>query len=78
MVDLCSIQDMMVACNKSGIPSLQGEVQWTLPEAQATKGKRVYNNLTRQTLGHWEPKYDSFEAFLAAGGEDFYTQSGWV
>ena len=69
---------MMAACTKSGNPSLQGEVTWTLPEAQATKGKRVYNNSSREALGGWKPKYDSFEAFLAAGGGDFYTQSGWV
>ena len=70
---------MISACTKSGVPSLQGQVAWTQPESQSSKGKRVFNNGTRQALGgKWHPKYDSFEAFMVAGAKDFYVQSGWV
>ena len=70
---------MISACTKSGVPSLQGQVAWTQPESQSSKGKRVFNNGTRQALGgRWHPKYDSFEAFMAAGAKDYYVESGWV
>jgi hypothetical protein len=57
---------------------MQGEVNWTLSQAQSTLGKRVDNCGTREVLGGWVPKYDGFEAFLAAGGTDFYTSTGWI
>ncbi|KAG1672215.1 hypothetical protein FOA52_002916 [Chlamydomonas sp. UWO 241] len=65
--------DMIVACNTSGVPVLQGEVKWTLPEEQASKGKRVLNDGTRKRLGGWVPKYPSFAEFCASGAKDFYT-----
>ena len=68
----------MAACKRSGVPSLQGEVKWMVPEAQSAKGKQVFNDGTRKALGGWKPKYESFEAFVAAGGSDFYTTSGWT
>lgn len=67
---------MIDACHRSGIPSLQGEVKWTLPEAQAKAGKSVTNDSTRKALGGWKPKYESFESFVMAGGQDYYSKSG--
>ena len=69
---------MIASCHKSGIPSLQGDVKWTQSEADSSKGKRVTNKATREALGGWRPKYESFDAFMVAGGQDFYSKSGWV
>eukprot|EP00955_Chlamydomonas_euryale_P095311 364930-Chlamydomonas_euryale.AAC.20 len=64
--------DMMAACNASGVPELRGEVNFTLPEDQASKGKRVFNDGTRARLGGWTPTYGSFAEFMAAGARDCY------
>lgn len=62
---------MMAACKKSGVPALSGDVKFTLPDS--VSGKRVNNDISRKLLGGWKPKYESFDAFMAAGGKDFYT-----
>lgn len=68
-----TFQDMMTACTASNVPSLQGEVRWTLPESESTKGKKVSNPKTREILGGWKPKYDSFEQFVKVNGaKDIY------
>ncbi|PNH00210.1 hypothetical protein TSOC_013981 [Tetrabaena socialis] len=40
------------------------------------RGKMVENSATRAALGGWAPKYESFAAFMAAGGKDLYNSSG--
>jgi hypothetical protein len=37
--------------------------------------KMIRNPKTRKTL-NWEPKYKSFVGFMAAGGDDWYSQTG--
>lgn len=66
-----TFEDMIVACNESGVQALQGKVTWTVSEA-SSKGKRVYNEKTRKMLG-WQPKYESFCAFMKGGAKDFYS-----
>ena len=68
------MQEMMAACSLSGVPSLQGEVTFALPSGP--KGKRTNNDVTRNMLGGWAPKYESFEAFMRGGAEDFFNTSG--
>lgn len=71
-----SFEDMIVACNKSPLESLHGEVTWTAPD-QPSKGKHVYNNGTRERLGGWTPKFESFASFVTDGAaKDYYSESG--
>jgi hypothetical protein len=39
-------------------------------------GKKVNNDVTRQLLGGWAPKYNSFKQFFMDGGKDYYNSSG--
>lgn len=39
-------------------------------------GKKVKNDVTRQLLGNWTPKYTSFKQFFMDGGKDYYNSSG--
>lgn len=50
----------------------KGSVKFVGPEGP-NKGKLMSNQSTRDAL-QWRPKYPSFEEFMAAGAEDFYTQ----
>jgi nucleoside-diphosphate-sugar epimerase len=69
-----SFDDMIKACNESGVPALQGAVTWTVSEeASTSKGKRVFNDKTREMLGGWKPKYESFVSFMKNGAKDFYS-----
>ena len=54
---------MVEACKTSG--KFSGEVKFTGQEG-SNKGKMMSNCQTREALD-WEPKYSSFEDFMAAG-----------
>lgn len=65
------LQDMMEACRTSG--KFPGQVEFT-GEETSKKGKMMSNCQTREAL-NWQPKYSSFEEFMAAGADDFYNTS---
>lgn len=65
------LQDMMEACHTSG--KFPGQVEFT-GEETSKKGKMMSNCQTREAL-NWQPKYSSFEEFMAAGADDFYNTS---
>ncbi|KAL6757910.1 hypothetical protein V8C86DRAFT_2613010, partial [Haematococcus lacustris] len=67
-------RDMIEACYKSPQFAGQGPVTWLQPDGGASQGKRADNSATRDALGGWAPKYDSFSAFMAEhGGRDWYS-----
>lgn len=68
-----TFQAMMAACASSPVYGNKATT-FTLPEGPS-KGKRVFNDETRRQL-HWQPKYESFEKFVADGAKDWYTTSG--
>ena len=68
-------QDMMAACLSSGVYDGATHVKWLQPDGGPSKGKRTDNTATRAALGGWAPKYESFQAFMAAGAKDFYSTS---
>ena len=65
------MQDMMEACRTSG--KFPGQVEFT-GEETSKKGKMMSNCQTREAL-NWQPKYSSFEDFMAGGANDFYNTS---
>ena len=65
------LQDMMEACHACG--KYPGQVEFTGQES-SNKGKMMSNCQTREAL-KWQPKYSSFEDFMAAGANDFYNTS---
>lgn len=74
-----TFQDMCDACVSSGIYKTSGSsssatVEFTASaEASSSKGKLMSNAATREALaGAWEPRYPSFEAFVASGAVDVY------
>jgi len=72
-----TFQEMVDACFASGVFS--GSVKFTgpVPPAGTGMGKRVNNDVTRELLGGWKPKYSSFvNFFVTTKGTDFYTTSG--
>ncbi|KAL3149562.1 hypothetical protein ABBQ32_002341 [Trebouxia sp. C0010 RCD-2024] len=66
-----TFEDMMEACHASG--KFPGQVEFT-GEETSKKGKIMSNCQTREAL-NWQPKYPSFEEFMAAGADDFYNTS---
>ena len=46
-------------------------------EPGADRGKRMSNPATRSALG-WEPQYASFQAFMAQGGRDWFSEHAEV
>lgn len=67
----CVMQEMVDACLTSG--KFSGSVDFTGHET-SKKGKMMSNCQTREALD-WQPKYSSFEDFMAAGANDFYNTS---
>ncbi len=67
----CVMQEMIDACLTSG--KFSGSVDFTGQET-SKKGKMMSNCQTREALD-WQPKYSSFEEFMAAGANDFYNTS---
>jgi len=65
-----TFSDMMEAVEKSG--AYTGSTTFIGPEGNS-KGKLVSNCTTLRALG-WQPKYGSFEEFMAAGAQDWYSQ----
>ncbi|MEW5314259.1 MAG: hypothetical protein WDW38_005770 [Sanguina aurantia] len=66
-------QDMMTAYESSAAFTWPGPCEFT--EKTGAGLTRLSNNsATRQELS-WEPKYASFAAFMAAGGQDVYNNS---
>ena len=53
--------------------AFKGDVTFTGEEG-SSHGKLLCNARTRQAL-NWQPRYPSFEEFMAAGATDFYTES---
>ncbi|GFH11904.1 uncharacterized protein HaLaN_07485 [Haematococcus lacustris] len=71
-----AVSDMIEACYKSPQFAGQGPVTWLQPDGGASQGKRADNSATRDALGGWAPKYDSFSAFMAEhGGRDWYSDA---
>lgn len=71
-----TFQDMTDACFASGLFG-DGSVKFTgTPESGGGKGKVVDNEYSKQQLGGWKPKYDSFKQFFKDGGKDYYNTSG--
>ncbi|KAL0019454.1 hypothetical protein WJX77_002659 [Trebouxia sp. C0004] len=66
-----TFQEMIDACLTSG--KFSGSVDFTGQET-SKKGKMMSNCQTREALD-WQPKYSSFEEFMAAGANDFYNTS---
>ncbi len=66
-----AMQEMIDACLTSG--KFSGSVDFTGQET-SKKGKMMSNCQTREALD-WQPKYSSFEEFMAAGANDFYNTS---
>ena len=66
-----AMQEMTEACQLSG--QFSGSVRFTGQEG-SNKGKIMSNCQTREALD-WEPKYSSFEEFMAAGAKDYYNTS---
>ncbi len=66
-----AMQEMIDACLTSG--KFSGSVEFTGQET-SKKGKMMSNCQTREALD-WQPKYSSFEEFMAAGANDFYNTS---
>ena len=64
-----SEQEMMDATLASG--QYVGSVEFTGSESGSKKGKLLDNSATRQQLG-WEPRWASYQAFMAAGAKDSY------
>ena len=69
-----TFQDMCDAAVASGVYKTSSPVKFTAEEAAATSwGKLMSNAATREALGGvWQPKYSSFEAFVASGAVDLY------
>ncbi|BDA51136.1 hypothetical protein COCOBI_18-0110 [Coccomyxa sp. Obi] len=67
-----TFQEMMDATLASG--AYEGAIEFTGSES-AVKGKRLNASATRGAL-QWSPRYSSYQAFMAAGAKDWYTQSG--
>lgn len=63
---------MMDATIASG--AYEGAVEFTGIE-NSVKGKLLNNSATRGDL-QWSPRYSSYQAFMAAGARDWYTDSG--
>ncbi len=66
-----TMQEMIDACLTS--VKFSGSVDFTGQET-SKKGKMMSNCQTREALD-WQPKYTSFEEFMAAGANDFYNTS---
>ncbi|KAK9902760.1 hypothetical protein WJX75_005123 [Coccomyxa subellipsoidea] len=67
-----TFQEMMDATIASG--AYEGAVEFTGSE-NSVKGKLLNNSATRGDL-QWSPRYSSYQAFMAAGARDWYTDSG--
>lgn len=64
--------DMVDACFASGLFG-SGSVKFTGTPETGGLGKVVSNESTRQQLGGWKPKYESFKSFFFEnGGKDYY------
>jgi nucleoside-diphosphate-sugar epimerase len=64
--------EMVDACFESGLFGT-GSVKFTGSAESGGLGKVVSNEMTRQQLGGWEPKYRSFKSFFSEhGGKDYY------
>ena len=63
---------MMEACSTSGV--YPGSVEFTGQEQGSKRGKMMSNCQTREALS-WQPKWSSFEEFMASGANDFYNTS---
>ena len=50
-----------------------GDVKFTGQE-DAKKGKILNNAATREIVD-WQPKYESYKDFMAAGAKDWYTEN---
>lgn len=66
------VQAMMDATIASG--AYEGSVEFTGNES-SNKGKLLNASTTRGAL-QWTPRYSSYQAFMAAGAKDWYTESG--
>ena len=63
-----TFREMMDVATSSGV--YEGQVKFT---GEGGGGKTVNNSATRQRL-QWQPKFDSFKAFVQnAEGKDFYS-----
>ncbi|EIE19832.1 hypothetical protein COCSUDRAFT_19021 [Coccomyxa subellipsoidea C-169] len=67
-----TFQEMMDATIASG--AYEGSVEFTGNES-SNKGKLLNASTTRGAL-QWTPRYSSYQAFMAAGAKDWYTESG--
>ena len=69
-----TFQDMCDAAVASGSYKTSTPVKFTAEEGASTsRGKLMSNAATREALGgQWQPKYSSFEAFVASGAVDVY------
>lgn len=69
-----TFQDMCDAAVASGSYKTSTPVKFTAEEGASTsRGKLMSNAATREALGgEWQPKYSSFEAFVASGAVDVY------
>ncbi len=65
-----SVQEMMDATIASG--AYEGGVEFTGSEG-SNKGKRLNASNTRDAL-QWAPQYSSFQAFMASGAKDWYSE----
>ena len=65
---------MCDAAVASGVYKTSSPVKFTAEEGKTTsRGKLMSNAATREALGGaWQPKYSSFEAFVASGAVDVY------
>ena len=70
-LDVGDVQEMIGACLTSD--KFSGSVDFTGQES-SKKGKIMSNCQTREALD-WQPKYFSFEDFMASGANDFYNTS---
>ena len=61
---------MMDATLASG--QYAGSVEFTGSESGNKKGKLLDNSATRQQL-RWEPRWASYQAFMATGAQDWYS-----
>ena len=50
----------------------EGGVEFQGSEANSKTGKRLDNSATQGQLG-WAPEWASYQAFMAAGARDWYT-----
>jgi hypothetical protein len=67
-----TFQEMVDSCFESGLFG-QGSVKFTGTPETSGLGKVVHNESTREQLGGWVPKYESFKSFfLVNKGKDYY------